>query len=80
MEVTGLIVKKPFGTGSKSEHDALYLAAPSGEFLLRRPGSNPFQIDRELEALVGSQVSCSGTISGYTFFVSDCKKLKDTDI
>jgi hypothetical protein len=78
MEFTGLIVKKPFGAGSKSEHDALYIVAPSGEYLLRRSGSNPFEIDRELEALVGAQVFCSGELSGYTLFVSNCKKLKDT--
>jgi hypothetical protein len=79
MELAGRIVKKPFGIGSKSERQAIYLVAPSGEYVLRRPGANPFEIDQELAALVGNQVQCSGVLSGYTFFVSDWKILNPTN-
>jgi hypothetical protein len=70
MELEGQIVRKPFGTGTKSEHDAIYVESAAGRFVLRRPGTNPFEIDRDLEALVGARVRFSGSVSGYTFFVS----------
>ena len=71
IEVNGQVVRKPFGTGTKSEREAIYLATPQGEYLLRRPAANPFELDPELNSLVGKKVRVSGTISGYTFFVSD---------
>ena len=71
MQVDGRIVRKAFGQGTKSEHEAVYVATPQGEYLLRRPASNPFEPDAELNSLVGKQVRLSGTLNGYTFFVSD---------
>jgi hypothetical protein len=59
-----------FGTGTKSEHEAIYLSTAQGDYLLRRPLANPFELDPELNSLVGKQVRVSGTLSGYTFFVS----------
>lgn len=78
MELDGRIVRKPFAVGTKSEHSAIYLESTQGDFVLRRAGANPFEIDRELEALVGSRVRCSGRISGYTFFVSGWSILNET--
>ncbi len=71
IQVDGQVVRKMFGTGSKSEREAIYLATPKGDYLLRRPAANPFELDPELDSLVGKQVRVSGTLNGYTFFVSD---------
>jgi len=78
MELDGRVVKKPFGIGTKSEHEAIYVESVEGNFVLRRPGANPFEIDRDLEALVGARVRLSGFVSGYTFFVSDWKVLGES--
>jgi hypothetical protein len=71
--VDGQVARKTFGTGTKSEHEAIYVLTPKGDYLLRRPGANPFESDRQLDSLVGKQVRLSGTLEGYTFFVSDWK-------
>src|SRR5258707_1619985 len=68
--IDGQIVRKMFGTGTKSEHEAICLVTTKGDYLLRRSAANPFEPDRELDSLVGKQVRISGTLSGYTFFVS----------
>ena len=70
MELDGQVVKKPFAIGTKSEHEAIYLETAQGNFVLRRAGANPFEMDRDLEALVGQKVRCSGFVSRGTFFVS----------
>jgi hypothetical protein len=58
-EFSGKVTKKPFGTGSKSEHLAVVLEAQGGDLVLRRPGGNPFS-DPELEQLVGKTIRCRG--------------------
>lgn len=70
MELDGDVVKKRLGRGSKSDHDAVFLRAGSNEYVLRRPGANPFEDDPELDALVGARVRVSGNLRGYTMFVS----------
>ena len=79
MELDGRIVKKPYAPGTKSEHEAIYLETVQGDFVLRRAGTNPFEMDRELEALVGQKVRCSGFVSRGTFFVSDYAVLNQTE-
>lgn len=73
-ELTGLVVKKKFGAGSKSEHDAICLQTKKGDYVLRRVGANPFQ-DDVLDKWIGKEVIASGMISDYTFFA---KKLTET--
>jgi hypothetical protein len=70
MELDGQVVKKPFAIGTKSEHEAIYLETAEGNFVLRRPDANPFEMDGDLESLVGKRVRCSGFASRGTFFVS----------
>jgi hypothetical protein len=77
MEVEGLVTTKPFATGTKSEHQAIYLETPEGELVLRRPGVNPFEIDPTLQALVGDRVRFSGTVRNGTLFVSGWKVLSE---
>ena len=64
-------MKRPFGAGTKSEHDAVMLVTKDGEYVLRRQGGNAFQ-DPALEKLVGKKVQVTGTVTGYTLLVSDC--------
>ena len=47
-EFVGKVTKRPFGKGSKSEHDAVYLETGEKAYVLRRQGGNPFR-DPQLE-------------------------------
>lgn len=69
-EYVGTVRRRLVAEGSKSEHDAVVLATPSGEFVLRRLGGNPFA-DPELDALVGRTLRCTGELRGTTLIVSD---------
>jgi hypothetical protein len=71
---TGSVVKKPFGVGTKSEHDAIFLVTKDKQYVLRRQGGNAFE-DPELEKLVGKRVRCTGTVTGYTLLITDCTTL-----
>ena len=70
----GQVVKRPFAVGTKSERLAHFLVTTGGDYLLRRPATNAFELDPEFESLEGQQIRASGTLSGYTFFVSDWEK------
>jgi hypothetical protein len=61
MQLRGNVVRRPFGRGSKSEHEAVLLATDKGTYRLRRAGGNPFR-DEELEKLVGHEIVCEGVI------------------
>jgi hypothetical protein len=69
-EYRGKVSKKPFGRGTKSEHEAVYLETEGGAYVLRRQGGNPFY-DPQLERLVGKRIRCHGEASGYTLIVAD---------
>jgi hypothetical protein len=71
MELTGQLVKKPFGAGSKSEREAIVLRTREGDYVLRRQGGLAYG-DPDLEKLVGKFLRCSGPLSGYTFLMTDC--------
>ncbi len=58
-DLAGTVVKGPFGTGSKSERDAVYLDTPRGRFVLRRKDGPTFG-DPELERWIGRRVVCDG--------------------
>lgn len=60
----GVVVQGPFGTGSKSERDAIWLETSEGRLVLRRK-DGPSYADRALEAYVGKRVTCDGFIVGY---------------
>jgi hypothetical protein len=71
-EFTGKVVKGPFGTGSKSEHEAVYLDSDKGRYVLRRQGGNPFY-DPELQKLVGRDIRCTGEVHDYLLMISSWK-------
>jgi hypothetical protein len=73
-ELTGKVVVKKFGTGSKSEHDAVCLETTEGTYVLKRLGGNPFN-DPELNKLVGKQIKATGLLDQYQFLA---KTLKET--
>jgi hypothetical protein len=73
MRYRGLVVKKPFGVGSKSEHDAVKLVTDSREYVLRRQDGNPFS-DPVLDALVGQTIECDGIVHGYTLIMSSWRQ------
>jgi hypothetical protein len=69
MQLNGLVTKKLFAAGSKSEREAIILMTDEGEYVLRRKGGNPF-FDEELENLVGKHIRCEGALTGYTLLMT----------
>ena len=63
--LTGAVVRGHFGSGSKSEREAVWLETAKGRFVLRRKEGPTFD-DRALEKYVGKRVKCDGFIVGYT--------------
>jgi hypothetical protein len=78
MQLHGRVVKKMHGAGTKSEHEAVYLASPKGDFKLRLPGTNPFR-DPELDQLVGKSIAVHGEVDKVSkqFFVSRWKEVPE---
>jgi hypothetical protein len=76
MEVAGLVIKKAFGTGSKSERQAVVLRTADGDYVLRREEGLAYR-DPTLERLVGRRLRCRGTLSGYTFFMTSYEDIGD---
>lgn len=67
-------MKKTFGAGSKSEHEGIFLVTEGNEYLVRRRGGNPFEIDPQLESKVGMNVQCMGDIHGYILYFDECDR------
>lgn len=63
--LTGTVSRGPFGTGSKSERDAVWLETTGDRYVLRRKEGPSFD-DRALEKYVGKRVKCDGFIVGYS--------------
>ncbi|HVR39788.1 MAG TPA: hypothetical protein VMU84_11890 [Thermoanaerobaculia bacterium] len=72
MEWTGSVVRKLMLEGTKSEHEAIVLVSPEGEFLLRRLEGNAFGGDPELDGLVGKRIRAKGDLAGgYTLIMDE---------
>lgn len=63
MEWRGTVKRKLIRRGTKSEHQALVLVTPEGEYKLRRVDGNPFH-DEMLDELEGNRVRCTGELDG----------------
>jgi len=63
--LTGAVARGPFGVGSKSEREAIWLETAGRRLVLRRKDGPSFG-DRSLEKYVGKRVKCDGFIVGYT--------------
>lgn len=60
IQFQGTVTRSMLATGSKSEHEAVILAADDGkQWTLRRPGGNAFR-DPVLDNLVGKMISGTG--------------------
>lgn len=64
-DLTGAVVRGAFGTGSKSEREAVWLETADRRFVLRRKDGPTFD-DRMLDKYVGKRVKCDGFIVGYS--------------
>jgi hypothetical protein len=67
--ITGTVVKKTSSPGSKSEHEGFYLLSGGKQYLLRKPGRNPFETAADFSAYEGRKVNCVGSTDDYVFFV-----------
>lgn len=61
----GVVARGPFGKGSKSEREAIWLETADRRLVLRRKDGPSFG-DRSLEKYLGKRVKCDGFIVGYT--------------
>lgn len=68
--LSGKVVRKRYGAGSKSDHVAVMLETPAGTYKLTRMGGNPFS-DPELDKLVGSEIDGVGNVSRNQFILTD---------
>ena len=67
---TGIVVRRPFGVGSRSEHVAVSLQSDEGVYKLRRMGRNVFK-DPELEKLVGKRLRATGVLYDSSLIMVD---------
>jgi len=65
VDLIGAVVRGPFGTGSKSERQAVWFETAEGRFVLRRKEGPTFG-DKALEQYVGKRVRCRGFVVDYT--------------
>jgi hypothetical protein len=63
--MTGTVVRAPFGAGSKSEREAIWLDTGAERLVLRRKDGPTFG-DQSLEKYVGKRVTCDGFLVGYS--------------
>jgi hypothetical protein len=60
-----MVSRGPFGTGSKSERDAVWIETAERRLVLRRRDGPAFD-DRALDQYVGKRVTCDGFVVGYS--------------
>jgi hypothetical protein len=74
----GEVYKGPFSSGSKSEHEAVFLRTDEMSYKLRIL-NGPAYTDENLFKLVGKKICAKGILhSGYTFIMSEWKDAPDT--
>lgn len=69
-EYSGTVVLEPVSMGSKSERMAVQLDTGSEKLQLRRLGIQRYR-DKELESLVGKNVTCHGIERGGRLYLED---------
>jgi hypothetical protein len=70
----GLVVRKRFGEGSKSEREAVVLRTGDEELVLRREGGNAFS-DPALDELIGRRIRGMGRRAGYTLILTEWEEV-----
>lgn len=74
MTYTGLVQRKRLDEGSKSEREATVLVSAGTEYVLRRRGGNPFEVDNSLDEFVGKEVACEGVLQDLTLIFDSCRQ------
>ena len=64
----GRIIQGPYGKGSKSEHDAVFIETADMRYILRRKTDSVFD-DTTIKQYVGHEVECDGFLVGTTLLV-----------
>lgn len=74
----GLVIRRRYATGSKSEHEAICLLDGEGQsFKLRRLGGDPYA-DAALERLLGKRIVADGRmIADHTLLLSTWSEIED---
>jgi hypothetical protein len=70
IQICGIITRKKFGEGSKSDHNAICIETNEDSFVLKRIGGNPFN-DPVLNKMIGKEVTATGFLDQYQFLASD---------
>ena len=74
MKLKSFVRKKRIFKDTKSEHEALVLVTPEGEYKLQRQGGNPFW-DDVLAELEGREIEGEGMLRGNRFIMTGYKIL-----
>jgi DNA-binding PadR family transcriptional regulator len=76
MVIRGRLERKPFGQGSKSAHQAVYIITDKGkEYVLRRVEGNEMN-DPVLLDLLGEYVEARGSRHDYLFLAESIEPIK----
>jgi hypothetical protein len=75
--LVGTVERGPFGDGSKSAREAVWLNTPRGRYVLRRKRGPSFD-DAVLDLFVGKRVTCDGFIVGYSLLSETIRVVEDT--
>jgi len=68
--LTGYLVTKDIGKGSKFAHEGVSLNVGKEEYVVRLQDENPFETPKQLGHLIGKRVSVRGYLRGSTFVAS----------
>ncbi len=78
MEFRGTVVRRKYGAGTKSEHDAVMLVTDDAAYRLRRVGGNPFR-DPDLDQMVGQKIVCEGTLHQGTVLMTSWSPVTEAE-
>lgn len=74
-KLRGKVSRGQYGTGSKSEHTAVFIDTEQGRYLLRRKGGSAF-VDDSLSQYIGAVVECDGFLLDTTLLVESIRPLE----
>lgn len=68
-KLQGIVTRETFGSGSKSEREAVMIRADDGRKLLLRIRGNPAMDDPALDVLVGKNIVAQGVTTPTSFIM-----------
>jgi hypothetical protein len=69
IQMEGRVVKTRVGAGSKSDRQAIILAAEDGDWILRQKGGDSYTGQEALAPLVGKRIRVSGSVMDRHLFI-----------